>query len=180
MTNEQIIKLFFEHGYYLSFDHYDDDGDRSWSDIIHSQPESEYLNKYEDDPDFFDFMWYMRAECIKNAVYYVPKIITDDKEDYFHYEERMDLAIPLFSTIKDAELLYKHGDIPSLECCREIRLMDLINDFDYDVEFHINPLTDCLSVDQSFYINYLALAKNISEDRIKEIIEKRKSKRGIL
>ena len=171
MTNEQIRQLFSKHGYYLGFDHYDSD-DRSWSDVIHNLPEREYLNTYADDPDFFDFMCFMRAMCIKNAVYYIPTAITNGKEDYFHYEGRVDTAIPLFSTMKNAERLYEHGNIPSMESCKEIKLLDLIDSFDGDVELHINPLTDCLSVRRSYYVDCLALAQSISAERFHKILEK--------
>ena len=82
MTKEQIYQMFEEYG--ISTECANDKNDSSWSDFIHYPTHRESILSYYAAPDYFDFIRYMRAECIKNAVFFVP--MTSAKEFYKSYE----------------------------------------------------------------------------------------------
>ena len=69
--------------------------------------------------------------------------------------------------------------MPSLEFCEEKNLMELLENSDLGTVFVINPATECEFVKRSYYMDCLALAENMNEERIPEILKKRKSKGGL-
>ena len=172
-TQEQIYQMFEKYG--ISTKCANDKNDRSWSDIIHYPTHRELILSYDTASDCFDFIRYMRVECIKNAVFYVP--MTPDKKYYKCYEHESG-PVPLFSTKEEAKLAYEKYGMPSFEFCEEKNLTELLENSDLSTVFVINPATECEFVKSSYYIACLKLAKNIDGKRIREILKKRKSKVG--
>lgn len=173
MTKEQIYQIFEEYG--ISSECANDKNDSSWSDFIHYPTHRESILSYYAAPDYFDFIRYMRAECIKNAVFFVP--MTQEKEYYKSYEHESG-PVPLFSAKEEAKLAYEKYGMPSFEFCEEKNLTELLENSDLSTVFVINPATECEFVKSSHYIACLKLAENIDEKRIREILKKIKSKVG--
>ena len=68
MNKEELGQIFEKYGFYSECIY--NKNDRSWSDIIHYLTHLELILSYDAAPDYFDFIRYMRAECIKNAVFF--------------------------------------------------------------------------------------------------------------
>ncbi len=173
-TQEQIYQMFEEYG--INSECANDKNDRSWSDFIHYPTHREPILSYHAAPDYFDFIRYMRAEYIKNAVFFVP--MTSAKEYYKCYEHESG-PVPLFSTKEEAKLAHEKYGMPSVEYCEEKTLIELLENSDKTIVFVINPTTECEFVKRSYYMDCLALAENMNEERIPEILKKRKSKGGL-
>ena len=171
MSKEKIGKLFEEYGFYSECA--TEPNDRSWSDFIHYPTHRELILSYDAAPDYFDFVRYMRAECIKSAVLYVP--MTPDEKYYKCYEHESG-PIPLCSTKEEIKLAHEKYGMPSVEYCEEKTLIEMLENSDKTIVFVINPATECELVKQSYYTDCLKLAENIDEKRIREILKKRKSK----
>lgn len=167
---EQQYQMFEEYGFYSECA--TETNDRSWSDFIHYPTHRELILSYDAAPDYFDFIRYMRAECIKNAVFFVP--MTSAKEFYKSYEHESG-PVPLFSTKEEAKLAHEKYGMPSFESCEEKNLMELLENSDSGTVFVINPATECEFVKRSYYMDCLALAENIDGKRIREILEKKKN-----
>ncbi len=173
MNKEELGQIFEKHGFYSECIY--NKNDRSWSDIIHYLTHLELILSYDAAPDHFDFIRYMRAECMKNAVFFVP--MTQEKEYYKSYEHESG-PVPLFSTKEEIKLAHEKYGMPSFEFCEEKNLTELLENSDLSTVFVINPATECEFVKSSYYIACLKLAENIDEKRIREILKKRKSKVG--
>ena len=170
MTKEQIYQIFEEYG--ISSECANDKNDRSWSDFIHYPTHRESILSYDAAPDYFDFIRYLRAECIKNAVFFVP--MTQEKEYYKSYEHESG-PVTLFSTKEEAKLAHEKYGMPSFESCEEKNLMELLENSDSGTVFVINPATECEFVKRSYYVDCLALTENIDGKRIRGILEKKKN-----
>ena len=100
--------------------------------------------------------------------------MTSAKEFYKSYEHESG-PVPLFSTKEEAKLAHEKYGMPSFEFCEEKNLMELLENSDSGTVFVINPATECEFVKRSYYMDCLALAENIDEKRIREILEKKKN-----
>ena len=171
MNKEELSRIFEEYG--ICSECANDKNDRSWSDVIHYSIQRElFLLK-----DSSDFIHYMRAECIKNAVFFVP--MTPEKEYYRSYEHESG-PIPLFSTQEEATLALEKYGMPTVADCEERTLLELIAALDMSIEVVVNPATECKFVKIGYYKDCLLQAENVTEQRFWEIVKKRKSKGGLL
>ena len=164
MTKEQICHILEEYG--ISSECANDKNDRSWSDFIHYPTHRELILPYNAASEYFDFVRYMRAECIKSAVFFVP--MTPEREYYKSYEHERG-PVPLFSTEEEAKLSHEKYGMPSVEYCEEKTLMELLESLDKSTVFVINPATECEFVNLSYYTDCFVLAENIHEERIQKI-----------
>lgn len=171
MNKEQLSQLFWEYG--ISSECAGNSDDRSWSDVIHYPLYREEFMTYDMDPNLFDFIRYMRALCIKDAVFYV--IIDAEAEDdtYFRYWVDRLNAIPVFSTLRDVDRFLRVEDEPFFVRYEEKKLIDLIEGLQDDAELLINPWEEVTPIKPSYYKECFRLAEGITEDRIKEILEER-------